>query len=245
MDRVTASLGVGSTGVRVGVTVCSFTQQSLALERQIDWVAVPVEDRKPSFWPVLCVLCLSLRHTVDKVSTETMRSLKKSFPHTSQPKVYYNKWQNCLPPFGVLVKRVRKWWMTVKTQQSLVRHFAKFATYRDNAVLPAFFFFFFCLFWCLLFRSIHSEIQCMKMRSSRVIHGREELHDFTQETLNVADVFEWLYHYYCVRSTPLSCCCTACFIVFSRQLFWKDMIIMKRLAVHIISFVSGLLFPFL
>lgn len=50
--------------------------------------------------------------------------------------------------------------MAVKTQQSLVRHFAKLATYRDNAVLPAFLFFKFC---CLLFSSIHNEIQQMKI----------------------------------------------------------------------------------
>lgn len=50
-DRVIASLGVESRGVRVGVEgvkkVCSFTQQSLALER--DRETVPVENRKPRF----------------------------------------------------------------------------------------------------------------------------------------------------------------------------------------------------
>lgn len=39
--------------------------------------------------------------------------------------------------------------MAAKTQQSLVRYFAKLAIYRDNAVLPAFFFV--CLFILLSF----------------------------------------------------------------------------------------------
>lgn len=39
------------------------------------------------------------------------------------------------------------------------------------------------------------------------------MHDFMQETLNVADVF----HYYCVSSTTFSCCCTAHLIVVSKQ----------------------------
>ncbi len=48
--------------------------------------------------------------------------------------------------------------MVVKTRQRLVRHLAKLAIYRDNAVLPAFLVFLFvCLFCCLLFRSIHSD----------------------------------------------------------------------------------------
>ncbi len=98
-------------------------------------------------------------------SIQTMRSLKKL--NFYQPiKGLLQQTTELSSSSGVSVKKVRKWWMAVKTWQSLVRHFAKLATYRDNAVLPAFLvsLFVFILFCCHLFCSIHSEIQWLKIQ---------------------------------------------------------------------------------
>lgn len=59
-------------------------------------------------WPVLCVLCLSLRHAVDKIPRDCEKFRKKLvfYQPTHGPKIHHNKWQNCLP---LLENLWRKW----------------------------------------------------------------------------------------------------------------------------------------